>query len=206
MNIFELVKANISVTQAAEQYGLKGNRANMVCCPFHNDKNPSMKLNTDYFYCFGCGAKGDVIDFVARFFGLSNYDAAKKLAYDFGLDPDKPPVAVALSKPKYPLSRAFKNEELHCQRVLCDYLHILQVWKEQYAPETSEEILDDRFVEACQMMDWIEHLTDILTFSELEIRIKAVNTLCEDGTIVKLEERLNRLKEEAIYDEEQKAA
>ena len=71
--------------------------------PFHDDRHPSMKLNRDYFYSFGCGATGDVIDFVARLFGLSSYEAAKKLAYDFGIDPDKPPAAMALKKP-YPVS------------------------------------------------------------------------------------------------------
>ena len=37
-----------------------------------------MKLNEDYFFCFGCGAKGDVIDFVAKLFDLSSYEAAQK--------------------------------------------------------------------------------------------------------------------------------
>ena len=44
-------------------YGIEVNRSGMACCPFHDDKNPSMKLNEEYFYCFGCGATGDVIDF-----------------------------------------------------------------------------------------------------------------------------------------------
>lgn len=60
MNIFETVKAAVTVRQAAEHYGLKINRSGMICCPFHDDRHPSLKLNEDYFYCFGCGAKGDV--------------------------------------------------------------------------------------------------------------------------------------------------
>ena len=89
MNMFETVKSAVTMKQAAEHYGCKVNRGDMICCPFHDDRHPSMKLNRDYFYCFGCGATGDVIDFVARLFGLSSYEAAKKLAYDFGIDPDK---------------------------------------------------------------------------------------------------------------------
>ena len=81
MNLFETVKSAVTVKQAAEYYGCKVNRGDMICCPFHDDRHPSMKLNRDYFYCFGCGAIGDVIDFVARLFGLSSYEAAKKLAY-----------------------------------------------------------------------------------------------------------------------------
>ena len=91
MDLFTQIKMAVSVKEAAEYYGLEVNRGNMVCCPFHADRTPSMKLNEDYIYCFGCGAHGDVIDLVAKLFNLSSYDAAKKLAYDFGIDPDKPP-------------------------------------------------------------------------------------------------------------------
>lgn len=196
MNLFESVKAAVTVRQAVEHYGLEVNCGNMVCCPFHNDRRPSMKLNEDYCYCFGCGAHGDVIDLVTRLFNLSSYDAAKKLAYDFGIDPDKPPAAAALRKPKYPLAKAFQKEEIHCQRILCEYLHLLEHWKMQYAPKTPEDTLDDHFVEACQMLDYIEDLTDILTFAELEVRVKTVDMLQKDGMIDRLEERLKRAVKE----------
>ena len=225
MDLFTQIKMAVSVKEAAEYYGLEVNRGNMVCCPFHADRTPSMKLNEDYFYCFGCGATGDVIDLVAKLFSLSSYDAAKKLAYDFGIDPDKPPAAAALRKPKYPLAKAFQREKLHCQRVLCDYLHLLENWKVQCAPKTPDNLrapaetqqsgfggkrtssemsegygacedVDDRFVEACQMLDYIEDLADILTFAELEARVKTVDMLQKDGMIDRLEERLKRTEKE----------
>ena len=196
MDLFTQIKMAVSVKEAVEYYGLEVNRGNMVCCPFHNDRTPSMKLNEDYFYCFGCGTHGDVIDLVARLFSLSSYDAAKKLAYDFGINPDKPPATAALRKPKYLLEKAFQREELHCQRVLRDYLHLLERWKVQCAPKTPEDTLDDRFVEACQMLDYIEDLTDILTFAELEARVKTVDMLQKDGMIDRLEERLKRTAKE----------
>lgn len=126
MTLFELVKQNICVPDAAEHYGLQVNRNGMCSCPFHEDRHPSMKLNERYFYCFGCGATGDVIDLVARLFDLSNYEAAQKLAQDFGIDPDKPPAAIALPKPERPLLKAYRQEEVRCLRVLCDYLHLLE--------------------------------------------------------------------------------
>lgn len=101
MRLFETIKETVTVGQAAEYYGMKIGRNNMICCPFHNDHHPSMKLNTTYYYCFGCGATGDVVQFVADLFGLSNYEAAKKIAVDFGITPDKPPVIAALKKPEY---------------------------------------------------------------------------------------------------------
>ena len=186
MDLFTQIKMAVSVKEAAEYYGLEVNRGNMVCCLFHNDRTPSMKLNEDYFYCFGCGATGDVIDLAARLFNLSNYDAAKKLAYDFGIDPDKPPAAAALRKPLYPLAKAFQREELHCRWVLCDYLHLLEGWKQNYAPANPDDSLDDRFVEACQMLDYVEYLADLLIADELEQRVKIVDRLNKDGLIAGL--------------------
>ena len=101
MRLFETIKETVTVGQAAEYYGMKIGRNNMICCPFHNDHHPSMKLNTTYYYCFGCGATGDVIQFVANLFGLSNYEAAKKIAVDFGITLDNSPVIAALKKPEY---------------------------------------------------------------------------------------------------------
>lgn len=92
-SVFEAVKQSITVREAAQMYGIEVNRSGMACCPFHDDKNPSMKLNEEYFYCFGCGATGDVIDFTARLYNLSPKEAAEKLAQDFGLayDSQAPP-------------------------------------------------------------------------------------------------------------------
>ncbi len=50
MNVFEVVKENVTARQAAEAYGLKVGRTGMACCPFHSDKSPSMKLDERY-YC-----------------------------------------------------------------------------------------------------------------------------------------------------------
>ncbi|MFR5639580.1 CHC2 zinc finger domain-containing protein [Phascolarctobacterium faecium] len=204
MNLFETVKSAVTVKQAAEYYGYKVNRSDMICCPFHDDRHPSMKLNKDYFYCFGCGATGDVIDFVARLFGLSSYEAAKKLAYDFGINPDNPPVAMALKKP-YPLARVFRNDEMYCQRVLCDYLHLLERWKIEYAPQSPEDNLDDRFVEAGQMLEYVEYLLDVLMFAELEQRVKTVDMLLKAATIAELEQRLKRLEKEVQHHGEERA-
>ena len=85
MNIFHEIKAMTSVRQVAESYGLKVNRNGMACCPFHNDKYPSMKIDSSHYYCFGCGAHGDAIGYVAEMFSLSQYDAACKIIQDFNL-------------------------------------------------------------------------------------------------------------------------
>ena len=87
-NVFEAVKQSVSTREAAEFYGIKVRRNGMACCPFHDDKNPSMKVDLR-FHCFGCGEDGDVIDFTEKLFNLSPKEAAEKLAQDFGLIYDR---------------------------------------------------------------------------------------------------------------------
>ena len=203
MTIYETIKAAISVKQAAEHYGLKAGRNGMACCPFHNDRHPSLKLNEEYFFCFGCGAKGDVIEFVARLFDLSSYEAAQKLAADFGFDP-KPPTAAALPKPKHPCIRQFREDKMLCFRVLTDYLHLLEDWKVRYAPKTPDDALDDRFVEACQMLDYIEYLADILTVGNLEERVAVVDELMKEGKIAFLGDYVAQKRKEGVFHGEER--
>ena len=59
-------------------------RNGMCVCPFHDDKNPSMKVDRR-FHCFGCQADGDVIDFVSRLENVSPKEAALMLAQDFSV-------------------------------------------------------------------------------------------------------------------------
>ena len=81
MSLYQTVKSAITVRQVGEMYGMEPDRHGMVCCPFHSDSDPSMKLNDTYYYCFGCGANGDAIDLTAKLFDLNPRQAAEKLAY-----------------------------------------------------------------------------------------------------------------------------
>ncbi len=163
MKIFETVKAAVTVKQAAEYCGLNVNRNNMVSCPFHDDRHPSMKLNEDYFYCFGCGASGDVIDLVAKLFKLSCLEAAKKLAEDFGIGPDKPPSAGARSLPGHDME---EPPEPGCPGALRDYIHLLETWKKDYVPTDYGGDFDNRYAEACRELDHMKYLAD----SQAEIK------------------------------------
>ena len=68
-----------------ERYGIVFDGRGQCRCMFHNDKNPSMSLKGDKFKCFGCGAGGDIYDFMMMYFHIGLYDAQKKLDDDFGL-------------------------------------------------------------------------------------------------------------------------
>ena len=199
MTIYETIKAAVPIKQAAEHYGLKANRSGIACCPFHHDRHPSLKLNEDYFFCFGCGAKGDVIDLVARLFDLSGYEAAQRLVSDFGISTEPGQAAAASCKPKHLHIRQFREDEMLCFRVLTDYLHLLEDWKVRYTPKTPDDEWDDRFVEACQMLDYIEYLADILTVGDLEERVALVDELMKDGKIAFLKEYTARKKKEVAH-------
>ena len=125
MNVFEAVKQNVTTRQAAELYGIPVSRNGMAVCPFHNDKNPSMKLDRR-FHCFGCQADGDAVDFVSRLFQLPSKEAAMKLADDFGIAYDngqKPTVKPHIREPS-PQNRQYKSGlQSHQQYVLSQVPH-----------------------------------------------------------------------------------
>ena len=129
MNLFETVKASVSVPEAARAYGLTVTCHNMTRCLFHDDRHPSLKLNPDFYYCFGCGAKGDVIDLVAGLFDLSLYEAARKIAEDFGIDPDNPPKVAAFAKPRHPMIRAFRDGRCSMHPLRWKKSRMTALWK-----------------------------------------------------------------------------
>lgn len=63
----KLIDSKLKITEVAKYYGLKVRR-NKCICPFHKDTDPSLSLNDDknVFYCFGCKATGDIIEFIRR--------------------------------------------------------------------------------------------------------------------------------------------
>ena len=167
-NVFEAVKQSVSTREAAEFYGIKVSRTGMACCPFHDDKNPSMKLNEEYFYCFGCGATGDVIDFTAKLFDLSPKEAAEKLAQDFGLiyDSQAPPRRRYVRQKTE--AQQFREDRQRCYRILSDYYYLLKKWESDHSPRTPEEKPHPRFVEAIQKKTYVEYLLDLFLYESEE--------------------------------------
>lgn len=113
MNIFLEVKEHLTTRQVAEFYGLQVKRNGFACCPFHEEKHPSMKLDRNY-HCFGCGIGGDVIDYASRMFGLSQYEAALKLIEEFHLPIQGKVKLDRLQKKQF---REVKAEQAHLFRI-----------------------------------------------------------------------------------------
>lgn len=191
MNLFDTVKAAVIPPMAAERYGLPIQQGSMTRCPFHADRTPSMKLNEVYFYCFGCGASGDVIDLAAKLFGLSGYEAAKKLAADFGIAEQKPSILARLQRGK-----TQAETERESFRVLQDYLRILQDWKENCAPQSPVDAIDPRYAEACHMLERIGNMLDILAFGTPQERGEVVADLQKDERLMRMEARNRQIRED----------
>ena len=195
MNLFKIVKTTVTVKQAAALYGLPITTTGMTRCPFHEDHTPSMKLNDTYYYCFGCGATGDVIDLTARIFDLSSLQAARKLVRDFDLSPDKPPSGtIALPKPPAALSDAQQEDIAYCLRVLHDYRDLLTRWQTEFAPCSPEESLDERFVEALHMLATVDDLIDRLAFGPASQKATAAKRLLDGQLLPRMEARLDAFK------------
>ena len=150
-----------------------------------------MKLNEDYFYCFGCGAHGDVIDLAARLFGLSGYDAAKKLAADFGIAGQKPSILAKLQRGKLQA-----EAERQSFRVLGDYLRILQDWKTNCVPQSPEDAIDPRYAEGCHMLERIGNMLDILACGTPQERAEVVADLQKDNRLALMEARNRQIRED----------
>ena len=190
MTLFELVKQTILVRDAAEHYGLQVNRSGMCRCPFHDDSTPSMKLDRRY-YCFGCGATGDVIDFVSQLRGIGSKEAAILLAQDFAIPYEDSAGKTNRPRQQNTDEQNYQHMERYCSRVLLDYYQLLCRWKEDYAPQTPENGYHPRFVEALQKLSLVEYLLDELLCGDIQARASVVIEYGEE--VRKIEQRMAEL-------------
>lgn len=197
MDLFSTTKTNISTIDAAERYGIEVKRNGKALCPFHNDRHPSLFVDDDHYHCYACGEHGDVIDFTAKLYGLSLYDAAKKLAYDFGIMQDKPPDKAMQEKQnrKSEAQRLRENEKL-CFSALLEYYKLLQKWMVLYAPRIPEDTPHARFVQACHQLDYVEYLVDLLIMGDSYERTEVIDMMMTDGKLKKLQTHLEKVNKE----------
>ena len=194
MNVFEAVRNSVTARQVAEHYGVKIVKGKMARCPFHNDRNPSLLLDSR-FICFGCGEKGDAIDYVTKLFGIGKLDAARQIASDFSISYDKSGYKKTSTWKKKPVPKLtqeqrFQMMEKKCFLVLSDYLHLLKHWESKYAPQTKEQEWHPLFAEALQEKTKTEYRLDILLYAPLTERIALV-TECGER-ILEIERRMEQ--------------
>lgn len=175
MNLFETVRTNVKAVEVVLMAGFQPNRSKMICCPFHNDKHPSMKVDRRYF-CFGCGAKGDAIDFVSNYYGLRLKEAAEKIASDFGLNYDNTGYSEGVRKPiaakrsEYQIWAEKKRELFAHLSRLHEQLREMKI---EYAPKDREDSeWSPLFVMAAKELTYVDYLYDYCMFEATEDELK----------------------------------
>lgn len=158
MGIFESVKSNLNLTDVAEHYGITVQRNGFCCCSFHNDRHPSMKLYKDHYHCFTCGAHGDVISLTAQMLGLSQYEAAQKLAVDFG---------ITLGDKSIPTRRNYISV-YEAKKLLKEYISILENTRDKYCPTSPDEEWHPLFCDSVRWLPLYQYYYDLLVFGNHE--------------------------------------
>lgn len=79
-DIVDIIDARVKLKKAGKNH--------QACCPFHNEKSPSFSVSQEkqFYYCFGCGAKGNVVSFLMEFDRLEFPEAIEELANIYGLE------------------------------------------------------------------------------------------------------------------------
>ena len=138
-----------------------------------------------------------MIDFTAKFFGLKLYEAAQKLAYDFGITQDKPPTkAMQEKQSRKNEMQKIKEIEKICFSALMAYMKLLQEWMVVCAPKTPEDDVDNRFAEACHWLSHVEHLVDTLIGGDSYERNEVIDMMMTDSKLKKLQKHLKKARKE----------
>lgn len=196
-DVFTAVKHSVTARQVAEMYGIEVNSHGMACCPFHDDTHPSMKLDERY-YCFGCHASGDAIDFVANLFQIGTREAAMKIAEDFHT-PYDPKGRPGRGKPVTPeqkkewemrqMQKDFREWRSKALSDLNGDYRILTDRAEQFAPTDREAPFPKGFVSAYNDRTLVEFYIGVLETASQENQISLYQS--ERTTIAELHDRVN---------------
>lgn len=140
------IKATYSMRDILARYGLEPNRVGFIQCPFHHgDREASMKIYKRDFHCFGCGANGDIFDFVQRMDDLSFREAFESLggSYERSFSAD---LKVYRAKKRRETERK-KAEKLRQKKQLNnDLIDIYRTWMERSEP------LSDAWCDCCNAL------------------------------------------------------
>lgn len=166
----QTIKDRLTMREVLERYGYTADRKGFICCPFHNEKTPSMKIygGDKGFHCFGCGENGDVISFVQKYFSLNFADAISKINTDFCLNL---PIGERIDKRKQTdiARQAFlrkqeiqKKQNEHDKYInarLEAYAELarLEQQKREYRPTSLCDELHPKFIEAINNIEFAKY-------------------------------------------------
>lgn len=170
MNRFEKVKELVAMADIIHHFNLTTNRAGYICCPFHKERTPSLKVYKNDFNCFGCGVGGDIITFTQKMLNITPYEAMEYLAKQFNIDIGENTLSI-LQKRQLDLKKRQVEQEEEIEFLKkqwynklaeqhCNLWHCLNK-----VAENSEELLwelAERFGKISLLLNWIE--TDFESF------------------------------------------
>lgn len=165
-NYADAIKARVSMIDIAQAYGFETDRKNKILCPFHGDRKPSMQIypGSRGYYCFSCGAGGDVISFVQNVYGLTFQDACKKIDLDFRLGlgiGEELDAKARKAAEKAAWERQKRLEAKKQKRMLAYSIYnaaynrftFLDMVKRDMAPKSIEDGISKEFAYACKHLD-----------------------------------------------------
>ena len=170
-NVVQTIKDRLTMREVLEYYGYEPNKKGFICCMFHNEKTPSMKIFEKDYHCFGCGEHGDTITFVQKLFNLSFQETLKKIDVDFGLNLCGTHSFDELRKSHYQqkkLEAKRERKKREKEQASNEYWVAFDEWKRlednkrKFAPKSPDEELHPLFVEGLQKSALQEYLLDCL--------------------------------------------
>ena len=172
----QTIKDRLTMYEVLERYGYEPNKKGFMCCPFHLEKTPSMRIYEKDYHCFGCQEHGDVITFVQKIFELSFKDALKKIDADFGLNIYGDHSFEELRRSHYQqqaLQAKREREKREKQKANDDYWKAFDEWKRLddnrriFKPKSPNEELHPLFAESLQKLEYQKYVLDC---AEVEVR------------------------------------
>ena len=160
-----MIRQAVSARESAQRYGLQFDRAGMrACCPWHDDRHPSLSFKGQSCHCFACNEGGSALDLTMKLFGLGIKGAAAKLNADFGL-------GLNLSAPANPaeVRRAQEDKVLaasleawlkRAYDTLARRYRLFRAWQAAYPPTDPGASFHAKFIRACNGIDYTEYLLD----------------------------------------------
>lgn len=158
MSIFKTIRNEVNIISVVEHYGVSVKRSNFINCIFHNDTHPSMKLYKDHYHCFSCGAHGDVISFTSQLLGISSYEAAQRLAADFGIE--------ITTTQKTKIKKSLSVYE--ARTLLREYISILEEMRDKYCPASTTEEWHPIFCDSVRQLPTYQYYYELLSFENYE--------------------------------------
>lgn len=167
----QTIKDRLTMCDVLDRYGYTADRKGFICCPFHLEKTPSMRIYEKDYHCFGCHEHGDIIKFIQKLFGLSFQETLRKIDTDFGLNiyGDHSFEEICRSHYQQQALRAKRErEKQEREKAENDYWAAFDEWKrlddnrKLYRPKSPNEELHPLFVESLQKLESQKYVLDCL--------------------------------------------